>query len=395
MTAFLKSGNNEYQVYSEDHLVIEEMLPKHNYEFCFNPVKGAWLETIQPFEAPTMVYGNIRQRRDRICNTFATRLNLTTGVLLSGIKGSGKTSLLKMVALETDLPIINITSGFSFDIIVRELSKIQQPYVLIFDEFEKKYPSSNEDIDFSPLLSFLDGTGSGQKLVLITANDVIKLSDFLLNRPGRMIYHFRYAGLLEPEIQEYLNDTSLGEARVDEIIESLQSVILMGAVTYDILNCITEECTRYPTLPIQDLLNALNISLGDTNLQYKVEVYVDGRQVPVKSGREYVYDDIMEASFHMSCDYRFAIKGVSHKGKIDGWIDYNTLISRDKSGFTFRVNADGADWVADDIGASSIGKSKKGQDNTSDRDDTPDRDFTDRATIKLIPSRPHGVSYLF
>ena len=46
----------------------------------------------------------------------------------------------------------------------------------------------------------------GKKLFLITCNEIRKLNDYLINRPGRFHYHFRFDYPSYEEIRENLQD---------------------------------------------------------------------------------------------------------------------------------------------------------------------------------------------
>ena len=77
-------------------------------------------------------------------------------------------------------------------------------------------PGDNEGDPQSGLLSLFDGTSQGKKLFIITCNSLSKLNDYLVNRPGRFHYHFRFEYPSSEEIMEYLTD-KLGSQYISEI----------------------------------------------------------------------------------------------------------------------------------------------------------------------------------
>ena len=128
---FLKSGNC-FRVTSKEALDLHESLPVGNYIVKKNDMTGElYLEAIDAFELPSKVYGSCLKDADRILNTFNTRKS-TTGVLLTGEKGSGKTLLAKEVSLagaKLGIPTIVINTPFCGARLTR-LSKASNSHVL-------------------------------------------------------------------------------------------------------------------------------------------------------------------------------------------------------------------------------------------------------------------------
>jgi SpoVK/Ycf46/Vps4 family AAA+-type ATPase len=115
------------------------------------------------------------------------------GMLFYGKPGTGKTFLAGQIGRyirenKQDCVTIIINAWSQIDNIATLVDEIRkfakdQTLVLIFDEFEKVSQHSFNDSDF---LSFLDGSNSKDKLLLIaTANDKSRLPSTLLERPGR------------------------------------------------------------------------------------------------------------------------------------------------------------------------------------------------------------------
>ena len=121
------------------------------------------------------------------------------------------------------------------------IESIEQEVVFLFDEFDKTFGSvclgANEADPQSALPSMFDGTAQGKKLFIITCNSLYKLNDYLVNRPGRFHYHFRFDYPSPEEIQAYLTD-KLRPAYIGEI----RKVILFSkkvALNYD---CLRGDC---------------------------------------------------------------------------------------------------------------------------------------------------------
>ena len=75
------------------------------------------------------------------------------GVMLTGLKGTGKTVTAKLIANAVELLVIVVTEIFHG--LEEWLSQIRQPVVLFFDEFEKMEGRSGD------LLTLMDGGLSG------------------------------------------------------------------------------------------------------------------------------------------------------------------------------------------------------------------------------------------
>ena len=93
MSYFLRNGNT-FRVSDKQALDIHEQLPAGNYVVKADQFGNLYLEMIDAFEIPNKLYGNCLRHTDRILNTFMNR-DGSTGVLLTGEKGSGKTLLAK------------------------------------------------------------------------------------------------------------------------------------------------------------------------------------------------------------------------------------------------------------------------------------------------------------
>ena len=108
MTYFLKSGNR-FNVSTKEAMDLHDVLPTGTYTVKFDKMNGCfYLEQIDGFEIKGKIYGDTVKRADRILNSFNDR-PATTGVMLTGEKGSGKTLLAKMLSIkgyEQDIPII-------------------------------------------------------------------------------------------------------------------------------------------------------------------------------------------------------------------------------------------------------------------------------------------------
>jgi hypothetical protein len=235
-----------YQVISGNAISIHDKLPAAIFELVYNKEKGFYLLEVDSFfKNSEKLYGDTETTTKKVLNTFdAVEGNL--GVLFSGPKGSGKSLTVRNIckeALKKGLPVILI--NVHFEDITLFIESICQPSVVVFDEFEKKYPNQKrtekDELEGQDgLLNLFDSSLNGKKLFLLTINDVRNLSEYLLNRPGRLHYHFRLSRLSIDEITAYCTDNLDKENH-----NLIPDICSMGArvpdFSYDILRSIVFE----------------------------------------------------------------------------------------------------------------------------------------------------------
>ena len=153
MSHFLRNGNT-WKVADDRAVEVSDRLPPGNYVIKQDPFGNLFLEEIESFEFKGKKYGDNDKNRDRIFSTFMSRSS-STGVMLTGEKGSGKTLLAKTLTMkcaDEGIPTIVINSPWRGDAFNQLLQDISQPCMVLFDEFEKVY-DSNVSISSCSLLS--------------------------------------------------------------------------------------------------------------------------------------------------------------------------------------------------------------------------------------------------
>lgn len=97
MTHYLRTGNS-FQVSEDGKMDVYDRLPVGNYIISQDRHGNFFFDRTDSFEMPGKIYGNTIRNVDRILNTFGDRPS-STGVMLTGEKGSGKTLLAKMLSI--------------------------------------------------------------------------------------------------------------------------------------------------------------------------------------------------------------------------------------------------------------------------------------------------------
>lgn len=247
-----------------DTVATYDRLPAKTYIIRFEKLSGFYLDEYSDIDvAEDRIYGNHLQKTQKVLRSFG-QFDRNLGVILSGSKGIGKSLFAKLLsgeALKNDIPVIIVDKYISG--IASYIETIDQNILVLFDEFDKtfgdvKVPDGEVEAQ-SALLGLFDGITAGKKLFVITCNDIRKLSDFIVNRPGRFHYHFRFEYPSAEEIRTYLYD-KLDASRHGEI-ERIIAFSRKVDLNYDCLRAIAFEINNGESFQgaVSDL-NIINLS---------------------------------------------------------------------------------------------------------------------------------------
>ena len=150
------------------------------------------------------------------------------------------------------------------------MQDIEQPIIVLFDEFEKVYDSDDQE----QMLTLLDGVFPSKKLFVLTCNDKWRVDKHMRNRPGRIFYMLDFKGLDQEFIREYCVDNLDADKQhyIDKICNIAQ---LFSEFNFDMLKALVEEMNRYNESP-QDALKMLNAKpeFGD-GAQYTSQIWIN------------------------------------------------------------------------------------------------------------------------
>lgn len=193
---------------------------------------------------------------DKVINHFNKSKDGTTGVMLSGLKGSGKTITAKVIALKSNLPIILIDKSFRPSFLAKLFNKlVETPACILFDEVDKL----GEDYDDDYLLKILDGANTcGKKLVLCTCNNASDISEYLKDRCSRIRYWKEFdelsPSLIAKILEDRLNDKEEIGGLTDFIISNF------GVISFDNIVSFVDEANEYPNATYEELFEDMNLS---------------------------------------------------------------------------------------------------------------------------------------
>lgn len=313
MANYIRRGNY-YKIMTEDALEIESELPAGNYSVQMHPLEGLILDKVTEFELPEKLYGDTEKQAKRIWSTFRTR-GIATGVLLSGEKGSGKTLLAKKICVEAakqNVPTIIISTQYKPDELNVFLQSIDQPCVILFDEFEKTFDNDAQE----GMLTLLDGTFASQFLFIFTCNDEYKVNHNMINRPGRIFYSINFINISKDTITAYCNDRLDDKTQIPKICKLASCLTHFN---FDQLQALVEEMNRYKEDVFQ-ALEMLNIKPDRVNDVYDIEVFLDGVKI-----EDFSPDEIHQSPLSIKNNFQIGVWEKNGKKDADGEddTDYN------------------------------------------------------------------------
>lgn len=214
---------------------------------------GLFLEEDKDFKFPEKYYLSDADKQfiSKVINTFNNTTKLTTGTLLSGMKGSGKTLMAKHIAIESGLPIIVVDNGVHADEIESFFAKTSENVCVIFDEIDKYWNTRY-------LLGFLDGVKpSCKKLVLCTCNDEEEIDEYLNDRCSRIRYKKKFTCLTKEAVLGILIDMISDKEKAKSATEFIYNAIKI--ISYDNIVIFGEEVKNNPNESYESILADMNI----------------------------------------------------------------------------------------------------------------------------------------
>lgn len=243
------------------------LLPNGLYSIGFSKELGVYLET-RPggFGYPEKLYNMENSFIDRVVTTYnATTGNL--GVLLTGLRGTGKTVTAELMADKLGLPTILVTQDFPG--IIDFMDSIPHAVTFVCDEFEKVFPVEAEGVSVggqmergaSKLLPLMDGVmNSTHRRVFILTTNKLHVEPNLLQRPGRVRYLKEFSNLPKATIEMIVDDLLVRKELRTEVIDFIAHLQI---ITIDIVITVIEEINIHGGSPeaLEGVLNVQKIEV--------------------------------------------------------------------------------------------------------------------------------------
>ena len=251
-TEFIKIG---------DRLVIKpngadyDLIPGKVYDLSYDRYSGDDIfKENGELSLPSKVYTSKKDEffKKRVLTYFNNAFTDTTGVMLAGTKGTGKTIMAKVLAKESNLPIIIVDPQYPEHRLIKYFKQIVTPVCILFDEVDKSF-------DTEKMLDFLDGLQkTSKKLVIMTCNNLSKVSEYLQDRCSRIRYLRKYT---TDDNLEFLNILieDMGIKNVEEVSkycrENIKLLSMDNIVAFlnEIKLLEDEDCT------LDEIISVMNI----------------------------------------------------------------------------------------------------------------------------------------
>lgn len=199
-----------------------DRLPVATYAIDFSQMTGYSLRQVEPL-APgdETVYGSHAERVKRILRGYQA-MNRSMGAIFSGDKGMGKSLMLRMLAEQAreELGLPTVLVQHSTPGLASFLDELGEA-VVVFDEYEKVFSTTEDNEAQNQFLSLFDGLSTTKRLYVLSVNELHRVNDYMLNRPGRFHYHMRFEYPDADTVAQYLSDQVPGaeEDTIGQVVD--------------------------------------------------------------------------------------------------------------------------------------------------------------------------------
>lgn len=309
------TGGNTYSLREISSQI--KKLPTAVYKIEEDPFGNIFLSRMEDkFTFPYKIYGKDDKFVQRVLKTWQnTKGNL--GILLNGIRGTGKTVTAQQICNIVDNPVLILTKKYAG--LVNFLNEVNQDITLFIDEYEKIFEKNDHT-----LLTIMDGALKTEDriLFLFTTNE-LNIERNLLQRPSRIRYIKTYSDLDLSVVTEIVDDMLINK---DFKKETIKMIGHLPIITIDLVKAVVEEVNIHNESPefFKDILNADD---GDNDNSYTIYRVVNNEKVYYKGFADVSLDiaELEEDDYHTEENNNIYVNGKS-LGVIKKIIDNQQLI---------------------------------------------------------------------
>lgn len=279
-----------------------DKLPKGVYNFTVKEKQNGLLlgfSPVEDFKIPENIVGQDKHLT-RVINTY-NRLGKQMGVLLSGIGGAGKTVLAKRIAMECvnkgNMSVVVVNSE-TVGHLPMMMNMLKDDVVILLDEFEKMFDKVEKQ---NYLLTLLDGVMDHKHLFLFTCNDINKINPYMLHRPSRIRYHFRFDRVPKEIAHEIIERDYIPVDNNNVAVLKLLTDMING-LSYDMLFECIKECNLYPSENPMELVTDLSLEISDVSLEdYDVMFKLGGKTYDLEDFEEVIGERVIDNVTYKLC----------------------------------------------------------------------------------------------
>lgn len=254
---FIKVGNN---IVPKPKGIDYELIKGGVYDLKWDRYEGRPIFTENgKLNLPDKIYELSEDKifKARVLNNFNNH-DKSVGVMLAGTKGTGKTMLAKVIAKESNLPIIIVDSQYPANRLVTFFKQFTTPVCVIFDEIEKNFHTES-------MLDFLDGVEkTTKKLVLMTCNELYRVSEYLQDRCSRIRYIRKYSPTDNLAFLPMLiEDKQIKNAK--EVEEFVKTKFKLTSI--DNINAFLDEIKELESenISLEEIIKYMNINIVESS----------------------------------------------------------------------------------------------------------------------------------
>lgn len=202
------------------------------------------------FKFDYKLYGLESSLIKRIVKTYDS-VGGNLGVLLNGLKGTGKTVSSKIICNKLNQPTIIVKDNYEG--VADFLNTIPQDITIFIDEYEKIFGQSTD------MLTIMDGAlnSNNRRVFIMTTNDLY-VDTNLLQRPSRVRYLKKFEDLAPEVVEEIVDDVLENKDLKQECIKYISSLEL---ITVDVVKSILEEVNIHNESPF-DFGDVFNVKIS-------------------------------------------------------------------------------------------------------------------------------------